>query len=166
MCDHNMLGRRFSSPSLARLVNYHVSSSCMHVVVEFILLFSVLLMNTIFQHEASPLDPKLQTLLLRLMATGLGTLGLQVADALLFCVGDMQMSNVYTNYIHVWRGTRAPRSLWATHATIRPHRSIIQTQHLSISAHVSLHLCLHPRPCVWEPGSLCWPGYFFGYLPQ
>lgn len=70
---------------------------CMYVVVEFILLFCVLLMNTIFQHEASPLVPKLQTLLLRLMATGLGTLGLQVADALLFCVGDIQMSNVYTN---------------------------------------------------------------------
>lgn len=32
--------------------------------------------------------------------------------------------------------------------------------------HVSPHLCLHPRACVWKPGSVCWPGYFFGYLPQ
>lgn len=37
---------------------------------------------------------------------------------------------------------------------------------LQLSAHVSPHLCLHPRPCVWKPRSVSWPGYFFGYLPQ
>lgn len=37
---------------------------------------------------------------------------------------------------------------------------------LQLSAHVSPHICLHPRPCVWKPRSVSWPGYFFGYLPQ
>lgn len=37
---------------------------------------------------------------------------------------------------------------------------------LALCAHVWPHLCLHPRPCVWKPRSVSWPGYFFGYLPQ
>lgn len=48
----------------------------------------------------------------------------------------------------------------------QPHRRRSQKKCLDLSAHVSPHLCLHPRPCVWEQRSVSWPGYFFGYLPQ
>ena len=47
------------------------------------------------------------------------------------------------------------------------HRLSFTTEKcLQLCAHVWPHLCLHPRPCVWKPRSVSWPGYVCGYLPQ